>query len=311
MLRQFTILLLSSGIALLTTLAQAETLNIRLLLSDSTPPYQQFSAALNKAIADELNKSLAASKASVTIIEPRAEGSAKADLIIAVGIKATELAIADFDSPVLAVMVPKASYEVLLEKYSAQKTIKAKAVSAIYLDQPWGRQLNFIKAALPKRDIVGVLYSPNTSILLPRLPQGMSINARSVQSAEKLFSALEYILDSSDVLLVIPDSEIYSSSSMRNILLTSYRKKVPLVGISQAYVNAGALCAIYSTPEQLAWQTAAAIVSFATGRHLPDPQHPASFSIGINQQVANSLGIDLAPPEVIRQRMGKTGEGER
>ena len=312
MLRQLTRLLLTCAAALLATVVQADTLNVRLLLSDNTPPYQQFSAVLNKAIADELNKSLAASKASVTIIEPRVTGSAKADLIIAVGIKATELAIAELDSPVLAVMVPKAGYEALLERYSAQKLIKAKAVSAIYLDQPWGRQLNFIQAALPKHDIVvGMLYSPNTSILLPRLPQGMSINARSVRSAEKLFSALEYILDSSNVLLVIPDSEIYSSSSMRNILLTSYRKKVPLVGISQAYVNAGALCAIYSTPEQLAWQTAAAIVSFAIGRHLPESQHPASFSIGINQQVANSLGIDLAPPEVIRQRMGNTGEGER
>ena len=42
---------------------------------------------------------------------------------------------------------------------------------------------------------------------------------------------------------------------MRNILLTSYRRGVPLVGLSQAYVNAGALAAIFSTTEQLAEQT--------------------------------------------------------
>jgi ABC-type uncharacterized transport system substrate-binding protein len=310
MSRQLAMLFLSSAIALLANLAHAETLNVVLVMSDSTAPYQQFSTALNKSIAAELGKALAASRANVAITESRAD-SAKADLVVAVGIKATELAIAEFNSPVLAVMVPKASYEALLEKYSAQKLIKAKAVSAIYLDQPWERQLNFIQAALPKHGIVGMLYSPNISIVLPRLPQGMSINARSVRPAESLFVALEYILDSSDVLLVIPDSEIYSSSNMRNILLTSYRKKVPLVGISQAYVNAGALCAIYSTPEQLAWQAAAAIVSFATGKRLPVPQYPEAFSIGVNQQVANSLGIDLAPPEVMRQRMDKTGEGRR
>lgn len=301
MFRTFTILLLSSAIALLATLVQAETLNVGLLMSDSTAPYQQFSTALNKA--------LAASKANIAVIEPRVGDGQKTDLVIAVGMKATERASADFNSPVLGVMVPKAGYEALLERRSTK--VSLKAVSAIYLDQPWSRQLNFIQAALPKHDIVGMLYSPNISIVLPRLPHGMSINARSVQSAESLFAALEYILDSSDVLLVIPDSEIYSSSNMRNILLTSYRKKVPLVGISQAYVNAGALCAIYSTPEQLAWQAAAAIVSFATDRRLPEPQYPASFSIGLNQQVANSLGIELAPPEVIRQRMDKAGEGGR
>ena len=303
MFRTFTILLLSSAIALLATSVGAETLNVGLLMSDSTAPYQQFSTALNKA--------LAANKANVAVIELKAGSDTKVGLVIAVGTKATELAIADFNSPVLAVMVPKAGYETLLERYFSQSTTKAKAVSAIYLDQPWSRQLNFIQAALPKHDIVGMLYSPNTSMVLPRLPHGMSINARSVRSAESLFAALEYILDSSDVLLVVPGSEIYSSSNMRNILLTSYRKKIPLVGISQAYVNAGALCAIYSTPEQLAWQTAATIVSFATDRRLPEPQYPASFSIGLNQQVANSLGIELAPPEVIRQRMDKAEEGGR
>ncbi|MFZ2301712.1 MAG: ABC transporter substrate binding protein [Gallionella sp.] len=299
MLRQFLILLLSGAIALPATSAQAETLSVHLVLSDTTAPYQQFSTAFSKA--------LAAGKAGVNVIEYSGSGSAKADLTIAVGMKATELAIADSSSPVLGVMVPKAGYEALLEKQASRKTLKS--ASAIYLDQPWERQLNFIQAALPKHGIVGVLYSPNTPIVLPRLPHGMSINARSVRSDETLFAALEHILESSDVLLAIPDSEIYSSSNMRNILLTSYRHKVPLIGISQAYVNAGALCAIFSTPEQLAWQAASAIASFATDRRLPAPQYPASFSIGINQQVANSLGIELAPPEVIRQRMGKAGEG--
>lgn len=300
MLRRFAILLLSGAIALPATLAQAETLNVSLTLSDSTVPYQQFSAALNKALGE--------SKANVTVTEQSA-GGGKTDLTIAVGIKATELAIANSNSPVLSVMVPKAGYEGVLEKQALRKPLKA--VSAIYLDQPWERQLNFIQAALPKHGIVGMLYSPNTAIVLPRLPQGMSINAKSVRSAETLFAALEHILESSDVLLVIPDSEIYSSGNMRNILLTSYRQKVPLVGISQAYVNAGALCAIYSTPEQLAWQAASAIILFAKERHLREPQYPVSFSIGINQQVSNSLGIELAPPEVIRQRMDKAEGGAR
>lgn len=299
MLRQFAILLLSGAIALLATFAQAETLNVSLLLSDSTPPYQQFSV--------EIKKALAASKANVIIIEQA--GGAKADLTIAVGVKATELALADPSSPVLSVMVPRAGYEALIEKHASRKSLKT--VSAIYLDQPWERHLNFIQAALPKHPIVGVLYSPNTPIVLPRLPQGMSINAKSVRSTETLFAALENILETSDVLMVIPDSEIYSSSNMRNILLTSYRHKVPLVGISQAYVNAGALCAIFSTPEQLAWQTASAIALFAADKRLSAPQYPVSFSIGVNQQVANSLGIELAPPEVIRQRMDKAGEGRR
>jgi len=304
--RQSTILLLSSAIALLSTLAQAETLNVRLLMSDSTPPYQQFSTALSQV--------LAANKVDVTVMEsqagtPQSGEGANAGLVVAVGMKAMELAIAKFDAPVLGVMIPRIGYEILLERHPAYH--RSKATSAIYLDQPWDRQLSFIQAALPKHKTVGLLYSPDTHITLPRLPQGMSLNAQSTRPAENFFVALESVLSNSDVLLVIPDSEIYSSSNMRNILLTSYRHQVPLIGISQAYVNAGALGAIFSTPEQLAGQTVEMIVFFARNRRLPEPQHPKLFSISLNQQVARSLGIALDSPEAIRERMNKAGEGRQ
>ena len=139
----------------------------------------------------------------------------------------------------------------------------------------------------------------------------MSLNAQSTRPAENLFATLESVLNSSDVLLVIPDSEIYSSSNVRNILLTSYRYQVPLIGISQAYVNAGALGAIFSIPEQLAGQTVEMIIFFARSRRLPDPQYPVLFSISLNQQVARSLGIALDSPEAIRERMDKAGEGKQ
>lgn len=306
MFRQSTILLLSSAIALLATLAQAETLNVRLLMSDSTPPYQQFSTALSQA--------LAASKADVIVMEsqagtPQSGEGANAGLVVAVGMKAMELAIAKFDAPVLGVMIPRIGYEILLERHSLRH--RPNATSAIYLDQPWDRQLSFIQAALPKHKTVGLLYSPDTHITLPRLPQGMSLNAQSTRPAENFFAALESVLSNSDVLLVVPDSEIYSSSNMRNILLTSYRHQVPLIGISQAYVNAGALGAIFSTPEQLAGQTVEVIIFFARNRRLTEPQHPKLFSISLNQQVARSLGIALDSPEAIRERMNKAGEGRQ
>jgi len=279
--------------------ALADSLTVSLVSSDSTPPFQQFSSALNKA--------LAASDADVTVIGSQAGNGTDAGLVIAVGVKAMELAIAKSDAPVLGVMIPRMGYEALTESRSARH--RSKAISAIYLDQPWDRQLSFIQAALPRHSVVGVLYSPNTPIVLPRLPQGMSLNAKSVSSVKTLFATLENILNSSDVLLVIPDSEIYSSSNVRNILLTSYRQRVPLIGVSQAYVNAGALCAIFSTPEQLAEQVAKTIISFSSDRQLPGPQYPESFSIGINNQVARSLGIEMASPDAIRQRMEKAGGG--
>ncbi|TAN72958.1 MAG: hypothetical protein EPN14_10125, partial [Gallionella sp.] len=294
------------AIALLAAAARAETLNVHLVLSGNNPPYQQFSVALDKA--------LAASKANVAVSGPQFINSINTDLVVAVGMKAVESAIANSNAPVLGVMIPRAGYEALLEKRPLQQ--RPVAASAIYIDQPWDRQLDFIQATLPGRRKIGLLYSPDTHLDFAGLRQniagrGLSLAAQPVRSAETLFATLDDVLGASDLLLAVPDSAIYSSGNVRNILLTSYRHKTPMIGISQAYVNAGALCAIFSTPEQLAVQTGEAIASFAKNRRLPEPQYPESFSIGLNEQVAHSLGIALDSPETIRRRMDKTGEGRR
>lgn len=306
MFRQIAILLLSSTFVLMTDEVQAGALNVSLVLSDNSPPYRQFAASFNKA--------LAANKADVTVVESQAVSSNHADLIVAVGMKATELAAAQAGTPVLAVMIPETGYQELLVQTSRQ--MPARAISAIYLNQTWERQLDFVQVALPERRKIGLLYSPDTHIDVEDLRQqiakrGGSLVALPVHSAERLFNILESVLDGSDLLLAIPDSAIYNSSNIRNILLASYRKGVPLIGLSQSYVNAGALCAVFSTTEQMAEQAGAAVISFLRNRQLPDPQYPADYTIAVGQQVARSLGIGLPSPETIRSQMGKARRRER
>lgn len=292
-------------LALLPITSHADDLRVLLMLSDNSLPYQTFATVLRSSIH--------ANKTRVEIVESLPAGR-KADLIMAVGTKATESAIARSDAPVLGVMIPKIGYETLLKGLPSQQRSWAK--SAIYIDQPWERQLDFIQAVLPKHRRIGLLHSPDTQLDMAGLRNetkvhGLLLNAQAVQSSVTLFATLDAVLGESDVLLAIPDSTIYNSSNVRNILLTSYRHKVPLIGISQGYVNAGALCAIYSTPEQQAEQAVEAIVSFVRNRQLPEPQYPDSYSIGLNQQVARSLGIVLNSQEAIRERMDKVEGGRR
>lgn len=306
-IRQIAFLLLSGAFALMTGAAWAETLKVSLVISDSSTNYRQF--------AESFNKSLAATKADVAVVESQAGGNAaQADLIVAVGMKATELAFAQNGAPVLAVMIPDNGYQELRANAIGKKP--ARPISAIYLNQPWDRQLTFLHAAFPERRRIGLLHSPNTHIDVAGLSrqaaaQGNSLVVLPVQSSEKLFPILESILENSDLLLAIPDSVIYNSGTIRNILLTSYRKGVPLVGLSQPYINAGALCAIFSTTEQMAEQAGATVVSFSQNRQLPVPQYPADFIVAVNQQVARSMGIELPSPEKIRSQMGKAGRRER
>jgi ABC-type uncharacterized transport system substrate-binding protein len=135
--------------------------------------------------------------------------------------------------------------------------------------------------------------------------RGATLIAKQTSFPANLFDDLEDILSRSEVLLAVPDSEIYNSNSIRNILLTSYGRSIPLVGFSQAYVNAGALCAIFSTAEQLAEQASDIAISFERLRRLPDPQFPEQFSIAVNREVARTLGSTIKPDELLRLQVSK------
>lgn len=68
---------------------------------------------------------------------------------------------------------------------------------------------------------------------------------------------------------------------------------VPLVGFSPAYVKAGALLALYSTPAQVGARGGEVLRQALAGKVLPSPQWPREFVVAVNQDVARSLGFAL------------------
>lgn len=288
--------------------ARANELQILLVLSNSSPPYQAFSNAFTKNLPASIQTRVLQTPNELT------GNRAPADLIVAVGMKATEAATLQSALPILSVMVPQAGYEALIARSAPLK--HPQSIAAIYLNQPWDRQLDFLFAILPERRKVGVLCSPATQKDIAYLREevaahGGTLIEQTVYSAATLFADLEKVLQGSDVLLALPDSAIYSSSSVRNILLSTYRLHVPLIGWSQGYVNAGAVAALFSTPEQLAEQTAATVHTFSQTGRWPGAQYPNTFTIAVNQQVARSLGIDLKSDEEIRAQMRRNRRGGR
>jgi ABC-type uncharacterized transport system substrate-binding protein len=170
--------------------------------------------------------------------------------------------------------------------------------SAIYLDQPVSRQAHLIAAILPGMHRVGLLYStPPEELEQIRQEmgkRGLRLREKAV-GTQSVAVTLQELLQDSDVLLVLPDSAIYNGLTIRNILLATYRSSVPLIGFSSFYVKAGALCAVFSAPEQIAAQVASLIRQFGETRLLPAAQYPQEFEVMVNERVAHSLGLHIRP----------------
>jgi ABC-type uncharacterized transport system substrate-binding protein len=269
---------------------QAAPLKVALALSEEREIYLTFESALR----DSLD-----SRQDIQILPSAAV--AQAELIVAIGAKAAG-SVGNSSIPVLNVMVSRAGLEKL-------RSGGSQGSSGIYMDQPMARRFSLLRAALPHAKSMGVLISSETSELASvkqlAAASGFRLHIQTVPTPDQLAGSLSSLLTESDVLLVLPDAEIYRSDTIRNILLETYRQHVPMIGLSQNYVRAGALCAVYSSPQQIADQTARVVARFAKTRKLPDYQYPQEFEVAVNTQVAHSLGLTIKSAEQLRAEIGE------
>jgi putative tryptophan/tyrosine transport system substrate-binding protein len=201
----------------------------------------------------------------------------------------------DGRSAVVAALIPRQSFDRIV-KAAPRAT---SPVVAVYLDQPLGRQVDFLRLALPNVQKVGALWGPESVSQQAALQA--TLQARSLQlvsgsftAGTTLFAALKPVLDEAEVLLAVADPEVYNGTTVSNILLATYRAQLPVVAFSPAYVNAGALLALYSTPRQIGTQAAGLARQLQLGGGaVAASQYPVEFSVAVNEHVARSLGLSL------------------
>lgn len=217
-------------------------------------------------------------------------------VIVTLGSEALKHALGlETRAPVVAALLPRIGYERALRD-SGRKM--SGGITAVYLDQSFNRRVDLIKLILPDARKIGVLWGPDSvasqsNLMQAATSRGLGIENGLVANPSALFGGLKAVLDESDVLLAVADPQVYSSATIANILMATYRSRIPVVAFSPAYVKAGAMVAIYATPAQIGQQAAGLVRLAVQGSPLPAPQYPHDFEISVNDHVAKSLGLNL------------------
>jgi ABC-type uncharacterized transport system substrate-binding protein len=290
---------------LLLVSAQAVAARVTVVLSDDSAPYQEVYQVIRAYLDDtshEVIRVYAERLNAVSLNESR--------LAVAVGVRAAEsLAALPVRPPVLAVLVPRAWY--VKTGRTRLSDGGGRRASAIYLDQPFERQVRLIRQAFPEARRVGMLVSAEQSGLVGELDEALQAQRLSLvhvtlSGEERLITALENVLSDAELLLAVPDPLIFNRNTAQSLFLTSYRYRVPVLGYSRSLTRAGALLSLHSSPAQIGRQTAEWVKGAIQGVpvNLPPPAHPAYFSISINEQVARSLGFTLLPEAELEKRLG-------
>lgn len=277
--------------------------------------YREFINSFRDSLADSGGGSAALIVVESGNINASLFNSKNVRLIVSVGTVATQKVFKLNKSvPVLSTLVPRSSYRVLDE--NARHRGKQYTRSAIHLDQPIARHMGLIHAILPNKKTVSVVLGPNTRFLQAELKsaarnEGMRIQIETMGYAQRLIGPLNRALEESDAFIAIADNVVSNRKTVQNLLLTTYRQKVPVIGYSRAYVRAGALAAVYSTPEQIGRQAGELVGGLIKQENwsLPAPLHPRYFSVEINREVARSLGISVPQTKLIENRLRAADRG--
>lgn len=298
-------LMLSTALALLFS-ANVDA-RLLLIVSQESPVYQEF----QQGMLGRLNSVAAEALDLRTADDVDGLDFSPYSAIVVAGVDAAKVVAARnfLDKPVLYTMLPLSSYQWL----DAHGMLSPQH-KLLYIDQPVGRYLQLVRAAMPDITTIAYLYGETSAFYIDELKK--TVDATKLQmifgdmmGSDKLSSLLKSISADSDVMLLLPDPFFYNRRVVQEVLLASFRNKHPLVVYSESFLKAGAMLALFSTPGQIGRQTAEIVNCLGRPCYGTVMQRsaPKYFSVMVNDVVARQMGMSSKSAEELQQELESIG----
>ena len=214
--------------------------------------------------------------------------------------------------PVLYTIIPESVYRTLAAPPAA-----CAMQSAIFIDQPLARQAALAQALFPDAVKYGVLLGPTSSqrqaeidALKKNTDRQLVVNVADHEN--DIPTSTTGLLHKVDLMLAVNDRLALNRENAKWLLYSAYQRHLPVIGFSQAYVNAGAAGAVFSEPEQMARQ-AAEIVQHQIARPtscMPAAGFPLYFRVAVNHSVCTSLGGALCDEHTLGKLLADKESGK-
>lgn len=289
-------------------LTQAAFARPLIVLSDNTPSYQKVLRSISSATQTNFD-SISVSKLTKT---PEILSENERDYIVAIGSRATAFLmerLPEGSSTLIATFIPRRSYQALVAKYKNAPIVREKGVAAVYLDQPYTRQLRLARLIKPEAKILSVAFSSASATDLPLLTRatketGFTLKHTVLNENHSPIKQLQPLIEASDLFLTLPDKAVFNRTTAKWILYISYRQRVPLLGFSKKYVDAGAVAGVYSSPEQIGQQTGELLNQLQQSvQNIHRSVYPIYFSVATNPSAAKSLRIHIPDATQLEQQL--------
>ena len=169
-------------------------------------------------------------------------------------------------------------------------------------------QLHWLTKLFPQFKRVGVIYNPEQNqVLIDQAKQvannlGVKLVAIPIDKPKELPLALKNLLREIDILWAVPDRVVLAPQTAKEVLLTSFRNRIPVIGASAPWVKGGALYALDWDYRDMGAQNADIALKILNGtpiNRMP-VEEPRTVSYTMNRKTAKHMKLDV-PEEIVRR----------
>jgi len=219
----------------------------------------------------------------------------KPDLIFAIGTLALQVVAGQVtDVPVVYAMVLNPPNIV---------GAGAKNITGASINMPVKQPIRLFKQLGPQIRRVGVIFNrANTGYLVRQADavaraQGLQLIAKEIRSPREAIQALDSLQEEGiDVLWILPDQTVLAPEVVQRLLLFSYRRKVPLLGLSKRQAEMGALFSLsFASSEDIGRQAGELANRIVGGKTVAEIPYTTARRVHLtaNLKAAQKLGIEI------------------
>lgn len=227
-------------------------------------------------------------------------GKFKPELILVVGIWALQL-VAEQPSDVPVV------YAMVLNPPSVIGDDR-KNITGASMNVPVKSTMEMLRRLGPQIRRVGVIFDQSkTGYLVKRAEsaardEGLQLVAKAIGASHEAIAALDSLQEAGiDAIWIPPDETVLAPEVIQQILLISYSKKLPVLGLSQNQAQLGAIVSLqFGSSEDIGKQAAELANTILDGRLPSELPYTTvrKVNVTVNLKAAQKLGVAV-PPSIL------------
>ena len=175
--------------------------------------------------------------------------------------------------------------------------------TVVTVDLPPEVLLSWVGRLFPGRSRVGVIRGPmQTDAYMKAFERaarqsGLTVEVVTCQHPRDEVEVFLKLKSHVDLVWCPPNAQLYNSATLKPLLMASLTNRLPIIGFSEQFVQAGALFGGSADFADVGRQTAALALRVVRNEPVPSRQAARKFHFAYNQRVARLLGVKAEMPD--------------